>query len=181
MTKDEIRKKIKDERDQLSHEEWMKLSQKVCSKLLDHPWLGQAQRIALYSAKISELSLSFAQSELFHSGKELAFPRVTEDGLKFYQVDEETSFEKSKFGILEPVSDKILEGIQVYIVPAVAFDRQGHRLGYGKGYYDRALEKTYAKKIGVAFDFQIFEALPYEKHDIRMNTILTNSEEIEVL
>lgn len=181
MTKDEIRIKIRNARDQLSHEEWMKLSQKVCSKLLDHPWLNQAQRIALYSAKTSELSLSFAQAEFFHSGKELAFPRVTEEGLKFYQVDEETSFEKSQFGILEPVSDKVLKDIQIYVVPAVAFDRQGHRLGYGKGYYDRALAKTYARKIGVAFDFQIFEELPYEKHDIRMDLILTNSEEIEVL
>ena len=61
------------------------------------------------------------------------------------------------------------------IVPAVAYDRQGNRIGRGKGYYDRLLRKTRAMKIGVAYDFQLFDEIEVEPHDIPVDIVITES------
>jgi len=75
---------------------------------------------------------------------------------------------------MEPEGEKSSpEKVDIVVVPAVAFDLQGHRLGYGKGYYDRFLKKTKAVKVGVAYDFQIVEKLPAEQHDIPVDLIIT--------
>ena len=85
--------------------------------------------------------------------------------------------EVSSYHIQEPIG-KIFEDystIDVIIVPGVAFDNQGNRLGRGKGYYDRFLKKIPAtKKIGICFDFQMIEQIPTEKNDIPMDDIITN-------
>ena len=72
------------------------------------------------------------------------------------------------------------ESFDLVIIPGVAFDRQGGRLGYGKGYYDRFLEQTTAFRLALAFNFQVLEKVPTEKHDVPMNGILTESGIIEV-
>jgi 5-formyltetrahydrofolate cyclo-ligase len=60
------------------------------------------------------------------------------------------------------------------LVPGTAFDSSGHRIGYGKGYYDRLLKKTTSSKIGIAYDFQIVKKVPAENHDIKMTQIVTD-------
>ena len=81
-----------------------------------------------------------------------------------------------KFGIREPVEtcEKIpLNRLDLILVPGIAFDLQGHRLGRGKGFYDRLLATLHGPTCGVAFDQQIVERIPIEPHDIRLNYILT--------
>ena len=79
------------------------------------------------------------------------------------------------YGILEPTGNIFpsLENIDLVIVPGMAFNRQGDRLGRGKGYYDKILkEASAAWKIGVCFDFQLVEELPVEAHDVRMDCVM---------
>ena len=87
-------------------------------------------------------------------------------------------------GVLEPSPEKRIritpESINLVIIPGVAFDLQGGRIGYGKGYYDRFLEQTKAFRLALAFDFQIIDKVPTEKHDVPMNGILSESGIFEV-
>ncbi|TAL55603.1 MAG: 5-formyltetrahydrofolate cyclo-ligase [Nanoarchaeota archaeon] len=72
-----------------------------------------------------------------------------------------------------------LSSIDIAIVPGVAFDKKGNRIGYGKGYYDRLLSKIDAKKVGLAYGFQVFENLPAESHDIKVDYIVTENRVIK--
>ncbi len=81
------------------------------------------------------------------------------------------------YGILEPRTEKIrktrVEDIDLIIVPGVAFDKKGNRIGHGKGYYDRLLDKTNATKIGLAFEFQLLKEIPTDKHDLPIDILIT--------
>ena len=81
-----------------------------------------------------------------------------------------------KFGIRDPAPTCVaipLQDLELVLVPGVAFDARGHRLGRGKGFYDRLLQNFTGKKIGVAFDEQIVDAVPAGKDDVKMDIILT--------
>lgn len=115
------------------------------------------------------------------SGWQVAFPRVEGDELKFYIPQDKEAFSPNQWKILEPepLKSKIvsLSDCQVVLVPGVAFDRQGGRLGHGKGFYDRALQDFGGLKVGIAFSSQISEEiLPADKHDIFMDVIVTDEE-----
>ena len=89
---------------------------------------------------------------------------------------------KGAFGVLEPSPKKRIaskpESFDLVIVPGLAFDINGGRIGYGKGFYDRFLVQTRAFRLALAFDFQVFENIPTELHDIPMNGIITESKKI---
>lgn len=88
------------------------------------------------------------------------------------------------YNILTPDETAPLVTPTVLFIPVLGFDRQGHRLGHGEGYYDRTLEQLRAKNpliaIGIAFDCQEVESIPYESFDQRMNYILTPTQLIEI-
>ena len=89
-------------------------------------------------------------------------------------------FSKSRLGILEPLREKKTvntDEIDLVIVPGLAFDKSGNRLGHGKGYYDRYLERCGENVffIGIAYDFQVLDTIPADAHDIKMNMIVTES------
>lgn len=110
---------------------------------------------------------------------QFAYPRLGEDGVTFYRTQSPSQLVSGRFGILEPprfasmcvdvaVADLVL-------VPGLAFDARGRRLGRGRGYYDAILEKTSAgcRRIGVAFDLQIVDHVPAEAHDRQVDAVLT--------
>lgn len=86
--------------------------------------------------------------------------------------------EEGKFGVPEPRVKKRFdkEKIDIVLVPGVAFDRKGNRMGYGKGYYDRFLKGMSALRVGVCHSFQLVDAIPTEKHDVKMDMIITERE-----
>lgn len=107
---------------------------------------------------------------------EWLFPRVSGSELEFCRVD---GFSQGAFGILEPDMKSLVvdhRHIRGLLIPGLAFNKDGHRLGKGKGYYDRTLEHFTGIKVGICFDFQISEQrLPVEGHDIRMDFLITES------
>lgn len=109
-----------------------------------------------------------------------SFPKITNDSMSFFSGS--TEFSKSPLGFQEPQDGKSLKisDINGFVVPGVAFDKKGNRLGRGKGYYDRSLQNFNGKKIGVCFELSLCEELPHEDHDILCTQIVTEYQVVEV-
>jgi 5-formyltetrahydrofolate cyclo-ligase len=93
--------------------------------------------------------------------------------------DVESDCFKGRFGIWEPNAEKTvkipIQEIEVFVIPGIAFDLQGNRIGRGKGYFDRYLAglQTFQTKIGLAFEVQLCQSLPTDKHDIKVDILVT--------
>ena len=158
------------------------------------------------SEKIAELAISLIGSDVtdvavYHSTKiepptdlliaklqkerNIYLPKVIEQDLVW--VKNPTEFSKGAFSILEPVGDEKsfsqLQNIDVIILPALAADKSGVRLGKGGGYYDRLLSEVVpeVKKIALLFDNEIFDEIPHELHDQRVNFLVSEKQIIEIL
>lgn len=107
---------------------------------------------------------------------EWAFPKIDNTDLEFRKSAK--IFNRSDLGFLEPHDGTKLEleHIEGFVVPGLSFDKTGHRLGRGKGFYDRALKNFKGKKIGVCFDVALCEKLPHESHDIPCDQIVTENQ-----
>lgn len=115
----------------------------------------------------------------WHNTKQLWLPAIVGDELEVRPYNSPIELTVGAYGISEPTtSAHALPQEAVVIVPAVAFDRSGNRLGRGKGYYDRFLADNGVIKIGVALDFQLYNQLPTLPHDIAMDIVVTPSEVI---
>jgi 5-formyltetrahydrofolate cyclo-ligase len=159
----------------ISHKNAEEDSKKIAQKLVDLLQLKKAKNILLYYPHKNEVDTRFIIDRLLRSEKiNLFLPKVKGKDLIPVRLKDLHSLKKGYAGIMEPEGEAVTpEEIDVVVVPAVAFDTKGHRLGYGKGYYDRFLKKTDALKVGVAYDFQIVDRLPYEPHDVPVDLIVT--------
>ena len=101
--------------------------------------------------------------------------------MTFHLWNPEMELKQRKYRTFEPPIDAEEVSPDILLVPLLAFDRKGHRLGYGKGFYDRYLEKHTALTIGIAFQEQEVQQIPRQFHDHALNMILTNKELIKAL
>lgn len=102
------------------------------------------------------------------------YPRIREGRIEFVASHQ---FSTGKYGIQEPVGDGVVDKLEIggYLVPGIAFDRTGTRLGRGKGYYDQALDVSMGLKVGLCFSFQIFDGLlPSTSLDVKMDRIISD-------
>ncbi len=188
IAKKDIRKQMRQEKSQHDRAELKTLSQALCAKLLKHPQVLNAQVVLLYWALPDEVCCDNVVTTLAKMGKTVLLPKVVSDTMmtvhRFTSVADMT---KGAFGILEPtganieietlrhLDDKAKEAEKglVAVVPGMAFDREGHRLGRGKGYYDRFLAQLPdAYRIGVCFPFQLIDEVPTEESDVVMNEVI---------
>ena len=138
-----------------------------------------SKRIIGYAPMPSELDIWPALISAQKSGKEVCLPRFLTDidGYEFCLVrDLEKDTIPGILGIREPLPhcEKCLTNrLDLILIPGIAFDRHGRRLGRGKGYYDRLLANKAGLKCGIAFDYQICDELPIEPHDCILDCILT--------
>ena len=139
-----------------------------------------AQCIALFAAMKDEVATSLALRHWRDMGKHIVAPRVEGDIMRFYDYDP-ALMTTGSFGIEEPTSDVEVmpEVIDLMIVPARAFTREGIRLGRGGGFYDKYMSQPtfHAYKIGIAYECQIFDALPHAPHDIAVDRVVTEKNE----
>ena len=127
----------------------------------------------------NEFSTNLLNDELTRLGFKLSLPCVNENNssMIFRSYNSNEDLVSNTYGIMEPSeeSDEVMPSI--IIVPLVAFSLTGYRLGYGGGYYDRYISKNLENKdfvtIGLGFSFQLYDELPYEKHDQKLDWILT--------
>lgn len=143
--------------------------------------ISAAQCIAVYSAVNGELPCDGIADFFLANGRTVCYPRVKGDIMEFYEVtDRDSQMSCGAYNIPEPkVSQRKIypEDIDLMIVPAIAFNDEGLRLGQGGGYYDRYLNLAESKgnlpyTVGVCYDFQIYSALPVERHDRAVDCIM---------
>ena len=113
--------------------------------------------------------------EKWSKNKRILLPVVVENDLELRLYSGTQSLCIGSYGIEEPVGKAFTDyhSIDLVVVPGVAFDASGHRLGRGKGYYDRLLPHIPAYKAGICFPFQLVEEVPSEEFDIRMDAVIT--------
>ena len=180
MDKSDIRRKIKALRTMLSEEEKNSAAEEVFEQLEKTAAFLLADKILMYHSLPDELQ-TIAFLRKWGERKKFFLPRVNGVNLDILPYDQ-TRLELGSFQIEEPTGDDLTDPaeIELIIVPAVAFDRNGNRLGRGKGFYDRLLQTTRATKIGVGYDFQLFEEIPAEPHDVPMDMVITQRHYIRI-
>ncbi len=180
MEKSEIRRKIKALRTMMLEAEKMAAADRVFAQLEKTAAFLMADRILLYHSLPDELSTKSFLTK-WSGRKHFYLPRVNGVNLDILPYDE-TRLELGAFHIEEPTGTEVVdpEEIELVIVPGVAYDRRGNRLGRGKGFYDRFLKTTKATKVGVGYKFQVFDEIPFEEHDVKMDIVITEDDHIVI-
>lgn len=174
--KQELRNQIKNSKRQFTSQQLYELSFAVIQRLLTHPRMREAHVVMLYYSLPDEVYTHTLVDSLLLGGKTVLLPRVTGEGtmeLRCYTGP--LSLAKGAYGIMEPTGGLFAnhEAIDVAIVPGMAFDMSGNRIGRGKGYYDRFLSHVpNAYKIGVCFPFQMVDSVPAGVHDVNMDEVI---------
>ena len=186
LDKKKTRQRVLQQRRAFSATEKTPAEQRMLKFLQSWEIFRQAKTIHIFISKTDEPDTSPIIESAWESGKTVAVPCVIPESFELFhsQLKSFEDLSSGALGVLEPSPEGRIamnpESFDLVIIPGVAFDRQGGRLGYGKGYYDRFLEQTAAFRLALAFNFQVLEKVPTEKHDVPMNGILTESGIIEV-
>ena len=175
LDKDEIRRTMRERRRALTPEVRTAASEIVCAKLAA---LQLKSPIAVYLASPQEIDLSPFIRKTLGSGAKVVAPRWSGETYELAVLKGlgDAHLSQGPMGILEPAEAEIVspKEVDVWLVPGLAFTRNGKRLGYGGGWYDRLLaeaQKT-ARKIGIAHAFQVVDDLPSEPHDILLSEVI---------
>lgn len=175
MNKQELRKEIRNRKRQFSQAQLGELSLSVISKLMTHPKVIAAKTILLYYSMPDEVNTHEWIDELAKQGKRVLLPVVIDgENMILREYTGRQDLKEGSYHILEPVGKLFpttrYKEIEVGIIPGMSFDKQGHRLGRGKGYYDRFLQQVpHIYKIGICFGFQKEEHIPTDKYDQTMD------------
>lgn len=152
------------------------MSLTVVERLKTNSQFSHARTLFIYSSLSDEVDTITLLDSLALCGKTVVLPKVIDAEnmeLRLYTGRQDLTI--GSYGIMEPTGRLFtdLHGIDVAVIPGMAFDRSGHRPGRGKGYYDRMLaQMPQIYKIGICFDFQLFENIPHDTHDILMDEVI---------
>jgi len=176
LNKKETRQTILQQRKAFPAKEKNLAEQRMLKFLKNWDVFIQAETIHIFMSKIDEPNTGPIILYAWESGKTIVVPYVLPNTFNLFhsQLNSFDDLSPGALGVLEPSPEKIIR-----ITPE-SINLQGGRIGYGKGYYDRFLEQTKAFRLALAFDFQIIDKVPTEKHDVPMNGILSESGIFEV-
>lgn len=174
MKKDEARRRMKAQKSLLDDAERQTAAQAVFDALERTAAFMMASNILMYHSLPDELS-THAFLDKWHTRKHFFLPRVNGVNLDILPYDQ-SHLHLGAFAIEEPDGDDVcsIDDIEMVVVPGVAYDHAGNRVGRGKGFYDRLLNDTKAIKMGVAYDFQMVDELESEPHDVRVDYVVTD-------
>lgn len=181
MNKSDIRRRVKARKTMLDDTERDRAARDVFSLLEQTAAFMLADRILMYHSLPDELS-THEFIRRWAPRKHFFLPRVNGVNLDILPYDE-SRLSLGAFHIEEPTGNDTtnINEIELIIVPAVAFDRHGNRVGRGKGYYDRLLSDSKATKIGVGYDFQLIEeGIDTDPHDVQMDMVITETHHIVI-
>lgn len=178
-SKSALRKAALARRDGLTVEARDAASRRIAEIVLSLPGIARAEVVSAYWPIRSEVDVRPLIAALRARGQAVALPQVTADGLVFRLTAEGDALSSGGFGLSEPGPDAPAVDPRALLVPLAAFDRRGHRIGYGKGYYDRALARLDAREralaIGIAFSAQETPVVPDGPHDRALDGIVTET------
>ena len=186
-TKKQIRKEILMVRDALAPDWHQKMSAAICKRLSGLPAYGKARQILFFVPYGSEVDIMPLMQVCMEEGRDVFCPLVTGEEMEFYRVDDISQLTEGYKGIREPLPAPERKFIPTdndfMILPGTVFDREGNRIGYGKGFYDRFLSGGFCGAMAApAFSVQIVEngRIPVENTDIKINCIVTEKEIIRI-
>lgn len=147
--------------------------QHIIKQITSHEKFISAKTVAIFYPMKNEIDLL----KLLSLDKIFLFPKVNQNDLEFYIFDEHIKFEKSSFGVLEPIGDSIYKDkIDLMIVPALAISKKLDRVGYGKGFYDRyILNHDIGYTLGVIYDFQELDHIDASSFDRKLDQYIKGS------
>ena len=175
-----LRKVLLEKRDNTSYDFMQLASQKIHNRLKQIDVFRKSKKIACYFPIGSEVKTHDIMQELLGDGKEVFLPKVEGENMSFRKITGLEDLEKGNFDIMEPKdSCPKTDDIEVALVPTVGMTRDGIRLGYGHGYYDRYLSTSKAKTISLTYSKQIVKSIPSTDKDVKIDWIVTEEEVIE--
>jgi 5-formyltetrahydrofolate cyclo-ligase len=161
----------------LTPHEFLLLNSTIQQRFFELPIVKQSKQVMMYYSINHEVATEPIISKLLEMGKTVALPACTAGkNIRAGIIHSLDELVPGIFGLTEPsASAKESDPVDfdLIVVPGVAFDKNGFRLGHGAGYYDRFLAQTQAYKLGLAYDFQIVDQLLIELHDIPVQALLS--------
>ena len=173
-----LRSHYKKKRLSLTKQEVGHLSRRVCNQLDKlNIWKLKHYHIFISILKYNELDTSSIINKLNSEQKIIIVPKISNNELVHIAINDETEFGLNEFGIKEPNDGNhfIIENLDIIFIPLLAFDIEGHRVGYGKGYYDRFLKLTNNStlKIGLSFFDPINKIQDIDDNDVKLDYCVT--------
>ena len=187
MTKAEIRKIMKLQRNNIPEEDRRKMDTNIRRSLLRLEEYQKCQTLFCYISFGTELDTRQIIDQALYEKKAVYVPRVEDNhGMEFYRIHHLDGLQISRFGVPEPCGEAELRyrplvddnntSIPLMLLPGLAFDLHGNRIGYGAGYYDRYLDQfppEYFYKVALCYDFQLMEQIESQEYDIGADAIIT--------
>lgn len=170
-----MKKKLRDEiikrREELTEEFIKEYSEDLSEVFFNSELYKNSKIIMSYASIRGEFDTNFIHKKIIEDKKTLLLPKTYEEGvMKAFEVRDLQKLKKNSLGILEPLETK--ENVpDLIIVPGVAFDGKGNRLGFGGGFYDRFLFEHKAKTVALCYEFQVVNSIPKEEHDVEVDEI----------
>lgn len=175
MNKQELRRTIRERKRAMTEEEIVERSNALAEKFYNTPAYQAASTIYGYLPYNQEVRTVPMLQRALDEGKRVAVPKVYGEEMRFIYLEDLTQVSKGYAGIPEPIADApVAEDKQALVLmPGLAFDPQGHRIGYGGGFYDRFLaQEPHHPTLALCYEFQMQAHLDTEEFDIPVDTVL---------
>jgi 5-formyltetrahydrofolate cyclo-ligase len=175
--KNRVRQAMRERREAMTPAERLEKSRRICGSVRD--LVRDGETVMVYSSKDLEVNTRSLIGDLLASGNRVIVPIIVREdvSLRLSYLEDPSVLVLSTFGVPEPIGSEIparAENVDTIILPMLGYDREGGRLGYGAGYYDRFLARNpRIRRIGIAFSCQEAEKIPCDENDIHMNLIIT--------
>ncbi|MCC8152872.1 MAG: 5-formyltetrahydrofolate cyclo-ligase [Tannerellaceae bacterium] len=178
--KKQLRKEVISKKKDFSPESLFSYSANILEQLEKEDVFINASTIAFYYALPDEVQ-TLPCIEKWYKKKLILLPVIRENEMHFHSYQGKEWLQTGTLGIAEPITEITEQKytIDLAIIPGIAFDSHLNRMGRGKGFYDRFLSEKTMTKIGICFDFQLYETIPCEPTDIKMDKIITEKRIIE--
>lgn len=185
MNRDGLRQRLKKQREKFSKKELTELGNQIAEQLFQTAWYRNSQTIHCFagSAEKGEISTGHLLAKILYDGKRLVMPRMTANPgeMEHFEVTDLTSLITNEWGIREPAGGaSVVPGeIGLVLVPGLAVDRRGNRIGYGMGYYDRFLTSVHGLNVMLVPGVFVLDDIPAEIHDVPVDGIVTEKQVIK--
>ena len=185
MNKQELRSLIKSRKKQYTADKLEQFSLSAVTLLEKLEPYKKARTFLLYNSLPDEVDTKRLLDHIWNQGdnkRTILLPKVVENDLEVRIYKGPDSLAEGAFHIMEPTGPLFTDyaSIDIAIIPAMAYDASGHRLGRGRGYYDRLIPSLQCPLIGLCFDFQLIMDIPTEPHDCSVDYVITNQQAISV-
>ena len=175
MAKSKLRSHMRALKRAMTDEQITEKSQILTDLFLNTPYYRNAKTVYGYISYNQEVRTLPILEQALKDGKNVALAKCFGEDMRFIHVSDLNTLSKSKSGVPEPIADEPVgdDETALVLMPGLAFDAAGHRLGYGKGYYDKFLAREpHHPTVALCFDFQMLDSIEHDPHDVPVDLVL---------